>query len=528
MVIVHRYRTGQQEDSCLTKTYMCSNNKQINCCKVENLNISCLNVCGLKRKLLFPEFQQLVTDHDIFICIETKIDDLDILNLPDGYCEFHKNRKKFKKKSGGIAVIFKENLRDSIKFLDSDSEFVLWFTIKKGLNNCDLLVGCVYIPPENSKYSDNEVFDEIENEHMLFKSEQTYSALVGDFNARTSILPDYIVPNDDLVHILNIDNIDELHNFMYEFEKLNFYKIPLERCSEDNGRCNSHGYRLLTFCKNNNFFIANGRIGFDKDIGKATSHQKSLIDYLIVSPDLFPFVSEFDVIDFNPIFSDVHCRLHFKLSMSSKQGLIDCDPVECVPKPKRWVADKKTLFNENIESKVNLDEMINNLTMLDPRSDSYASDLNDFVLNLNKLYLDSAHDVFGSYTTRRVNPRGRDKFDQPWFSDLCREKRKKFHDAKKMYNSNRNDENKRLLMSSSKAYRSEMNRCYNDFQFKLESDLRDTYDSNASDIWKILNKLHSSSKRDIEIPLDELYEYFKNMNTFDEQNDDDFSHSRLG
>jgi hypothetical protein len=45
----------------------------------------CLNVCGIKSKLVLPEFIiQLITTHDICIFIVTKTDKYDILNIPDG------------------------------------------------------------------------------------------------------------------------------------------------------------------------------------------------------------------------------------------------------------------------------------------------------------------------------------------------------------------------------------------------------------------------------------------------------------
>jgi hypothetical protein len=64
-----------------------------------------------------------------FICIKTKIDKFDILNLPDGYTEFTKYRKHFKKKSGGITVIFKNVFKKCLNFIETDSDFVLWFRI---------------------------------------------------------------------------------------------------------------------------------------------------------------------------------------------------------------------------------------------------------------------------------------------------------------------------------------------------------------------------------------------------------------
>lgn len=85
-------------------------------------------------------------------------------------------------------------------------------------------------------------------------------------------------------------------------QKLLFHNIPLERVSEDKGKCNSHGSKLLSMCKNNNVFICNGRAGDDKGVGRVTSNQTSLIDYLILSPDLFPFVPKFGSLTLTHLF----------------------------------------------------------------------------------------------------------------------------------------------------------------------------------------------------------------------------------
>ena len=66
--------------------------------KKQKLNFSeikciCLNVCGIKSKLVLPEFIQFNTTHDICIFIETKTDKYDILNIPDGFSYLQKIEK---------------------------------------------------------------------------------------------------------------------------------------------------------------------------------------------------------------------------------------------------------------------------------------------------------------------------------------------------------------------------------------------------------------------------------------------------
>jgi hypothetical protein len=45
---------------------------------------------------------------DIFVLIETKTDEYDNMKLPNEYACYAKHRKKFKKKSGGIIIIYKK------------------------------------------------------------------------------------------------------------------------------------------------------------------------------------------------------------------------------------------------------------------------------------------------------------------------------------------------------------------------------------------------------------------------------------
>ena len=48
-----------------------------------------------------------------------------------------------------------------------------------------------YIPPEKSNYFENEIFEELENDLILFLS-KAHVILIGDLNARTSKFDDFI------------------------------------------------------------------------------------------------------------------------------------------------------------------------------------------------------------------------------------------------------------------------------------------------------------------------------------------------
>ena len=81
-----------------------------------------------------------------------------------------------------------------------------------------------------------------------------------------------------------------------------------------------YGNTLIELCKRCSVHIANGRLDKDRFIGNITCKDASLVDYLILSPNVFDIVSEFEVVDFNPMFSDVHNRLHFSFELGQSQG----------------------------------------------------------------------------------------------------------------------------------------------------------------------------------------------------------------
>jgi hypothetical protein len=67
-----------------------------------------------------------------------------------------------------------------------------------------MLLGCVYIPPENTKYTSNESFTETETEMLSLSNKyDCYTSLIGDMNAKTKLLEDVTVPDDSLFEILD-------------------------------------------------------------------------------------------------------------------------------------------------------------------------------------------------------------------------------------------------------------------------------------------------------------------------------------
>lgn len=111
---------------------------------------------------LYPKFFKVLSEYDIIGVQETKTDSLDEIDIP-GYKVHLKHRKTISKvKSGVFGFIYKEKYDQFINLIDSDSKLVQWFSISKRLTReNDILCGIVYIPPENSAFSQNEPYFEI-------------------------------------------------------------------------------------------------------------------------------------------------------------------------------------------------------------------------------------------------------------------------------------------------------------------------------------------------------------------------------
>ena len=106
-----------------------------------------INVCGLVKRIQYPEFMELIEGYDILCFVETKTDDADEINLP-GFILHMKNRFTFKRvKSGGIILAYKTELSNFVNIVESESKYILWFTLNKSLFHLpqDVLFGIVYV-----------------------------------------------------------------------------------------------------------------------------------------------------------------------------------------------------------------------------------------------------------------------------------------------------------------------------------------------------------------------------------------------
>jgi exonuclease III len=146
-------------------------------------------VCGVNKRLQYPEFLEFLNDFDVIGLQETKVDDSDNLQIP-GYTVFTKNRAALSKvRSEGIALAVKDSISKHFTFVNSTCKYVMWFKISKKLfeKDEDMFVGIVYFPPENSKYASPDCFSEVKRELISLINDEKYICIMGDFTARQVI-----------------------------------------------------------------------------------------------------------------------------------------------------------------------------------------------------------------------------------------------------------------------------------------------------------------------------------------------------
>ena len=253
-----------------------------------NYSFTYFNVCGLSSKLFFDDFKETLIKHDIISLCETKLDDADNDYIIEefkelGFGVFIKNRKNLIIwRSGGVLVAIKTPLCKFVSKVECNHDFMVVLILDKRLFKFDknILFITAYVPPYKTRYSSIDLFSKISNIILNYDPEDYYHLVVGDFNAHTGVESDIVTFDDNIIRTLDLDNDIiarlEINHYM------DLLDIPIDRSSVDQmADRGNYGEALLDICRNNLLCNFKGRVGEDRHVGKATSTDSSLIDYVI-------------------------------------------------------------------------------------------------------------------------------------------------------------------------------------------------------------------------------------------------------
>ena len=512
------------------------------CC----LKIVSLNVCGLMSKMKYPEFCEMLVSNDIICLTETKMDDLDSFDF-DGFTCFMKNRSIYKRKSGGIALLVRNQILNMVKIVEHVDfkrriekrlrkfyRFVDFCVFNDGLffelpcdtqndTNCKKLLVCaLYIPPEGSVYSNRSSFTELEETLLHINLDNVL--IMGDLNARTGDSSDYIWDTAALDNVLDDVSTTEL---------MKMYNIQQDRRSQDVGK-NNFGHALIDFCITQRLLIVNGRVGGDADLGKLTCKNASLVDYVIASPWVFPCICDFYVGDFDECLSDIHCPVFIKL----KTGTDSHKTIHNVNVSQGMMGFAKPVWRPGVERDylAEIDEggvevIYDRMQKLLESTDSInQSDIDDITDGICSLLTNAAVrlDMYQSQTCMREDkgkknqnePRRQEikKNKYPWFDAECKKKRAEYRKAKGMHKSHDNYYTKGERARAHKEYKKVLNRKSRMHTKVFHERIRSLRSSDPRAYWRILNSNNRQKKHTVDAISHDLFvEHFQKLGNIPEE-----------
>ena len=142
-------------------------------------------------------------------------------------------------------IYYKQYLQNQIKIIKSHKNY-LWLEIDKCVfyNRTNSIRICaLYIPPQDSKYYSDEIFEELVDDVIDFSPGNEDLMIIRDFNARTNCLPD---------HIPAVNHTDDVNSVIPNLGHF------LKRSHCDTGCPNKHGRNLINLCRSENLRILNG------------------------------------------------------------------------------------------------------------------------------------------------------------------------------------------------------------------------------------------------------------------------------
>ena len=450
------------------------------------LNFAMWNIEGLTSvKCTDPHFLSYVSNFDILSFVETWSSDHDVAaNLPGFQLVDSRNRQKHKKarrNSGGIKVFVKNAIFKGVEKLSTHSPNpdIIWVKFDQKFFNMDkdIYMAIVYVSPENKNTNTQNLETLYSN---LLASIVKYSNLghiivQGDFNAYTNTSPDFVC-HDDPGHIILDDH--------YTFDTC------LPRNNVDMKRPNNSGKFLLELCKETGLRILNGRKVGDLD-GNFTCIRYngcSVVDYTLVSCDLYNVIGCFEVHNFTP-FSD-----HRLISCSMLTSFLvhQNNNIELYPPIAKYLWNNDAIDNyvKNLSSK-DCQQKIHNFL----RTEFYDCDL--AVKTFNEILYDCANKST-KLIQKQISVKPKKKTPKkPWFSESSRDLHISVKNYAKLVNKfphigkyrssfyKLRSKLRRVSKKEEKAYKE-----------KIHSELSRNIDRDPKHFWKLINKLDNKNKVD--------------------------------
>lgn len=402
-----------------------------------------------------------------------------------------------KRGHGGVCLFYRDHLHKGIFLEEIDENGIIWIKLCKhffGLEQ-DIFVCCLYIPPSSSVYYTlHDVgFFEILEQKVSKYSELGKVSVIGDLNARCGDKPDILQNSSDFDKYIDVINKDDNNDYMFD--------IP-HRFSMDSV-VNSSGNKLLDICLSSNLKIINGRIGDDAGVGSFTNMSikgNSLIDYVLCSYDLFPFVTDFIVHDFHTCSTHAPIQVNFDMKCLPDTNDKNVNTYEKIV----WDNVKTDEFKNVINSEIFIiDEIVNNIV-------TSSVDLNTGVDNIASRLYEKTFGIFGRSKSMTGSKSNR-KYKSPWYTSECENARREFRAANRVFRKNRSYENSDILLAKRRRYNLAKRRARAQHSIKQRNNLHNLAKSQPQKFWNEIRKIKNKKPKGSDISEQDFFLHFKNL-----------------
>lgn len=462
-----------------------------------HLKLGHWNVKGLKAKQDDVDFFNEIKDFDICVLTETWLTKIvEFENFTSFILEASKIPGKRGRFSGGVQILVKKNIRKSIKF-EKKMDYGIYVKIDKNVTNLDknLYVCGIYLPPEESPYEIKDVFENIERDFSDYLT-NGYVLAIGDMNARTANLPDFITSSkgDKIVDLLNSDSLID----------------PDPRYNMDN-ESNKFGKKLNTLCKKSDMLLLNGRTEGDIP-GRCTYYGpngSSTIDYAFISNDILSNVLYFHVKDVKIDISDhALIQLVFKADIH-RESSHNKDNLNPLVQNYIWNNESAEMFKKTLNTEIFSSNISNILQkqydLTDEGSDDLCKDTSllykkaaDTCLKMRNLKTKKQSKKKKKFTKLQDHEYNKLKKDLKSLGNLLRLYPKDPFIRGKLFYVKKNFG--KLLKREIKAQKEE---AMNKIQ-EMES-------KNPTLFWKFVNNIKKKKENNEDIDVEVFYDYFKSL-----------------
>ena len=439
------------------------------------------NIEGLMSKLEDPEFISYLKAFS-FVCLtETFVNKEDTSNLDNIFNDYTcfaalaKKLSKYGRCSGGVLCLIGTNILHFFQHWPTDHDNLIVFKVDGRFfgYHTDILLFSAYIPPVSSTY-----YDKKDNPDGIAMLEQTITnilsnnqyniLLCGDLNSRTGSLN---FSNDTDIHEMRHDLFDET------------------RQSEDTV-VNQFGRSLLSMCAILDLTIVNGTIVNSGNFTYISTHGNSLIDYIIVSPELCKLFSYFSI-QYNVL--SPHMPIEATLRSVTLAEDAHNIPTE-YRSVLRWRDELLPTFIQNIRSGLVTFE-------INEYFSKAVVDINVATSLITELYLKASDCMSYTISNKLVPSRN------AWFDKECRVKKRDVHKLLRKYTGSYNQYDKQCFFSERRSYKSLLREKKDQYSAKMVSELEINM-CNAKLFWQNIKKLGSMAGHTSKISKDVWHDHF--------------------